>query len=204
MKILNENLNKDLLNKKNDSVDNIRVHDLAKREMMTNKSESPESFRHNNIYFPNFNLNNNLNLSNSLIYNNNFNLNHINDNMIAHPNNINNINIINNHNNFFNQMNNFNNLNKMNDLNIHLKNSMNNFNENLNLSYNYSPNVYNSFEDFNNIQKKRGDSFNSCPSLKGNHLSFKSTDDSNNNKQNKNIGNYVITNLNNFSMNKKP
>ena len=46
--------------------------------------------------------------------------------------------------------------------------------------------------------------FNSCPSLKGNHLSFKSTDDSNNNKQNKNIGNYVNTNLNNFSMNKKP
>ena len=171
---------------------------------MTNKSESPESFRHNNNYFPNINLNNNFNLSNSLIYNNNFNLNHINDNMIAHPNNINNINIINNHNNFFNQMNNFNNLNKMNDLNIHLNNSMNNFNENLNLSYNYSPNVYNSFEDFNNIQKKRGDSFNSCPSLKGNHLSFKSTDDSNNNKQNKNIGNYVNTNLNNFSMNKKP
>ena len=185
-------------------MDNIRSHDFGKREIMTNKSESPESFRHNNNYFPNINLNNNFNLSNSLIYNNNFNLNHINDNMIAHPNNINNINIINNHNNFFNQMNNFNNLNKMNDLNIHLNNSMNNFNENLNLSYNYSPNVYNSFEDFNNIQKKRGDSFNSCPSLKGNHLSFKSTDDSNNNKQNKNIGNYVNTNLNNFSMNKKP
>ena len=185
-------------------MDNIRSHDFGKREIMTNKSESPESFRHNNNYFPNINLNNNFNLSNSLIYNNNFNLNHINDNMIAHPNNINNINIINNHNNFFNQMNNFNNLNKMNDLNIHLNNSMNNFNENLNLSYNYSPNVYNSFEDLNNIQKKRGDSFNSCPSLKGNHLSFKSTDDSNNNKQNKNIGNYVNTNLNNFSMNKKP
>ena len=206
MKILNENLNKDLLNKKNDSVDNIRSHDFAKREMMTNKSESPESFRHNNIYFPNFNLNNNLNLSNSLIYNNNFNLNHINDNPHAYPNNINNINIINNHNNFFNQMNNFNNLNKINDLNIHLNNSLNNYNQNLNLSYNFSPNpnVYNSFEDFNNIQKKRADSFNSCPSLKGNHLSFKSTDDSNNNKQNKNIGNYVNTNLNNFSMNKKP
>ena len=51
MKILNENLNKDLLNKKNDSVDNIRSHDFAKREMMTNKSESPESFRHNNHFF---------------------------------------------------------------------------------------------------------------------------------------------------------
>ena len=147
MKILNENLNKDLLNKKNESVDNIRSHDFAKREMMTNKSESPESFRHNNIYFPNFNLNNNLNLSNSLIYNNNFNLNHINDNPHAYPNNINNINIINNHNNFFNQMNNFNNLNKINDLNIHLNNSLNNYNQNLNLSFNFStnPNDYNIF-----------------------------------------------------------
>ena len=94
-------------------MDNIRSHDFGKREIMTNKSESPESFRHNNNYFPNINLNNNFNLSNSLIYNNNFNLNHINDNPHAYPNNINNINIINNHNNFFNQMNNFNNLNKM-------------------------------------------------------------------------------------------
>ena len=207
---MNANLNNDLLNKKNESVDNIRIHDFAKREILTNKSESPESFRHNNNYFPNFNLiNNNFNHSNSIIYNNHFNLNnfnnnnnniHLNKNINFHPNNINNINIINN-NNFFNNMNNFNNLN--NDINFHLNNSVHNSNQNLNLSYNFSPNINNSF-DLNIINKKRGDSFNSCPSLKGNHLSFKSTDDSSNNKQNKNIGNYVNTNLNNFSMNQKP
>ena len=211
MKNLNEKLNHDLLNKKNESVDNIRVHDFAKREILTNKSESPESFRRNNNYFPNLNfINNNFNHSNSIIYNNNFNLNQITDNNInmnkninIHPNHINNINIINNNNNYFNHMNNFNNLNKIDDINIQLNNSVHNSNQNLNLSYNYSPNVNNSFEDINIIPKKRGDSFNSCPSLKGNHLSFKSTDDSSNNKHNKTIGNFVNTNLNNFSMNPK-
>ena len=213
MKILNKNFNNDLMDKKNDSVDNIRLNNFAKQEIFTNKSESPESFRHNNNYFPNFNLiNNNYNHSNSIIYNNNFNLSHINDNenihmnknINIHPQNMNNINIINNNNNFFNNMNNFNNFNKINDINLNLNNSFHNSNQNLNLSYNFSPNVNNSFEDLNIIPKKRGDSFNSCPSLKGNHLSFKSTDDSNNNKQNKNIGNYVNTNLNNFSINPKP
>ena len=217
MKNLNDKLNNDLLNKKNESVDNIRIHDFAKREILTNKSESPESFRHSNNYFPNVNLiNNNFNHSNSIIYNNNFNLNHIidntnnidnnnpiNKNMNMHPNHINNTYIINN-NNIFNHMNNFNNLNKINDNNIHLNNSVHNSNQNLNLSYNFSPNVNSSLEDLNILQKKRGDSFNSCPSLKGNHLSFKSTDDSSNNKHNKTIGNFVNTNLNNFSMNQKP
>ena len=98
LKILDANLNNDLLNKKNESVDNIRIHDFGKREILTNKSESPESFRHNNIYFPNFNfINNNFNHSNSIIYNNNFNLNnfnnnnnniHMNKNINIHPNNI--------------------------------------------------------------------------------------------------------------------
>ena len=200
------------MNAKNDSVDHIRLNDFANRETLTNKSESPESFRHNNHFFPNFNLiNNNFNHSNSIIYNNNFNLSHVGDknnnihlnkNINIHPNNMNNINIINNHN-FFNNMNNFNNIKNLNDINLNLNNSFHNNNHNLNLSYNFSPNVNNSFEDLNIIAKKREDSFNSCPSLKGNHLSFKSTDDSSNNKQNKNTGNYVNANLNNFAMNQK-
>ena len=215
MKILNENLYKNPWSKKNESMDNARILNLSNQDLFTNKSESPESFRHNNNYFHNFNLINNYNHSNSIIYNNNFNLDHLNDNynkihmntnINMHPSNINNINIINNNNNYFKNLNNFNNLNnlhKINDINFHANNSFHNSNHNLNLSYNFSP-VNNSFEDLNILPKKRGDSFNSCPSLKGNHLSFKSTDDSCNNKTNKNIGNYVNTNLNNFEENQKP
>ena len=200
-----------LLDKKNDSVDNIRLNNFTNRDLFTNKSESPESFRHNNIYFTNFNLiNNNFNHSNSIIYNNNFDLSNLNDNNInlnnnvhIHSNNMNNLNIINN--NYFNNLHNFNNLNKKNDINIHFNNSPHNSNSNLNLSYNYSPHVNNSFEDLNLISKKRGDSFNSCPSLRGNHLSFKSTDDSCNNKINNSTHNNVIANFNNnFPMNPKP
>ena len=198
-----------LLDKKNDSVDNIRLNNFANRDLFTNKSESPESFRHNNNYFTNFNLiNNNYNHSNSIIYNNNFNLSNLNDNNInlnnnvnIHPNNINNLNIINN--NYFNNLHNFNNTNKINDINIHFNNSPHNSNSNLNLSYNFSPHVNNSFEDLNLISKKRGDSFNSCPSLKGNHLSFKSTDDSCNNKINNSTHNNVNSNYYNFPMNQK-
>ena len=200
-----------LLDKKNDSVDNIRLNNFTNRDLFTNKSESPESFRHNNIYFTNFNLiNNNFNHSNSIIYNNNFDLSNLNDNNInlnnnvhIHPNNMNNLNIINN--NYFNNLHNFNNTNKINDINIHFNNSPHNSNSNLNLSYNNSPHVNNSFEDLNLLSKKRGDSFNSCPSLKGNHLSFKSTDDSCNNKINNSTHNNVIANFNNnFPMNPKP
>ena len=188
---MNANLNNNLFNKKNDSVDNIREHNFAKGDLFTNKSESPESFRHTNNYFPNFNLTNNFNHSNSIIYNNNFDLNHIdyknnnihlNNNINILPNNMHNLNIINNH--YFNNIHNFNNFNKINDINIHFNHSPHGSNNNLNSSYNYSPNINNSFEDLNALSKKRGDSFNSCPSLKGNHLSFKSTDDSCNNKQN--------------------
>ena len=195
------------LNKKNDSVDNIRLNNFANRDLFTNKSESPESFRHNNNYFTNFNLiNNNFNHSNSIIYNNNFNLNNLNDNNNNFNNNVNidlnDVNNLNNiNNNYFNNLQNVNNLNKINDININFNNSPHNSNSNLNLSYNFSPNVNNSFEDLNFISKKRGDSFNSCPSLKGNHLSFKSTDDSCNNKINNNFAN---SSFNNFSMNQKP
>ena len=195
------------LNKKNDSVDNIRLNNFANRDLFTNKSESPESFRHNNNYFTNFNLiNNNFNHSNSIIYNNNFNLNNLNDNNNNFNNNVNidlnDVNNLNNiNNNYFNNLQNVNNLNKINDININFNNSPHNSNSNLNLSYNFSPNVNNSFEDLNFISKKRGDSFNSCPSLKGNHLSFKSTDDSCNNKINNNFANLSF---NNFSMNQKP
>ena len=201
--------NKNLLNKKNDSVDNIRLNNFANRDLFTNKSESPESFRHNNNYFTNFNLiNNNFNHSNSIIYNNNFDLNNLNDKNInlnnkanIYPNN--NLNIINN--NYFNNFQNFNNSNKINDINIHFNNSPHNSNSNLNLSYNFSPHVTNSFEDLNLISEKRGNSFNSCPSLKGNHLSFKSTDDSCNNKINNSTHNYANVNLNsNFPMYPKP
>ena len=200
------NLNNSL-NKKNDSVDNIRLNNFANRDLFTNKSESPESFRHNNNYFTNFNLiNNNFNHSNSIIYNNNFNLNNLNDNNNNFNNNVNidlnDVNNLNNiNNNYFNNLQNVNNLNKINDININFNNSPHNSNSNLNLSYNFSPNVNNSFEDLNFISKKRGDSFNSCPSLKGNHLSFKSTDDSCNNKINNNFANLSF---NNFSMNQKP
>ena len=202
--------NNNLLNKKNDSVDNIRLNNFANRDLFTNKSESPESFRHNNNYFTNFNLINNYNHSNSIIYNNNFNLSNLNDKNInlnnnenIYQNNINNLNF--NNNNYLNNFHNFNNLNKINDINIHFNNSPHNSNSNLNLSYNFSPQVNNSFEDLNLISKKRGDSFNSCPSLKGNHLSFKSTDDSCNNKINNSTHNYANANFNNnFPMSPKP
>ena len=176
---MNDNLYKNPWSQKNDSMENLGLNNLSFRDMQSYKSESPESLRRNNNYFPSFNLiNNNFNHSNSIIYNNNFNLNKINDNGIhnIYPNNQNipstNTNNI--------LLNNINNIKMINDENIQLKNSFNNNNHhNLNLSYNFSPYINNSFEGMNILSKKRGDSFNSCPSLKGNHLSsFKSTDDS--------------------------
>ena len=199
---MNENLNKNPWSKQNESMDNARIHNISNRDMLTNKSESPESFRHNNNFFPFFNFNNNFNQSNSIIYNNNFNLSHIHENnKIQNVHNIypNNINVIN-HNNFLNPVNNINNINIINDVNMNLNNSTHN-NNNLNLSYNYNPYINNSFEDLNILSKKRGDSFNSCPSLKGNHLSsFKSTDDScnNNNNNNHHINNNHINNNINY------
>ena len=74
--------------------------------------------------------------------------------------------------------------------------SPNNSNNNLNMSYNFSSNKHNlindSIEDIYSLSKKREDSFNSCPSLKGNHLSFNTTTDTNNNN-----AIYLNNNLNN-------
>ena len=203
---MNDNLYKNPWSQKNDSMENLGLNNLSFRDMQSYKSESPESLRRNNNYFPSFNLiNNNFNHSNSIIYNNNFNLNKINDNGI-HNIYSNTQNIINtNTNNIL--LNNINNIKIINDENIQLKNSFNNNNHhNLNLSYNFSPYINNSFEGMNILSKKRGDSFNSCPSLKGNHLSsFKSTDDScnnNNNNNNTNLNANYINNINNFSKQK--
>ena len=113
-------------------------------------------------------------------YNNNFNLNQINNL------NMNNMNIMKNYQNF----NNINNVNSMNNVNnFNYNNSYRISNNNLNMSYNFSPNSHNvindSIEDIYSFSKKR-DSFNSCPSMRGNHLSFNTTTDTNNNVNNVN------------------
>ena len=122
------------------------------------------------------------------MFNNKLSCNNFNQN---YPNNINNINYINNNN--LNIMNNINNINKINYMNNNTNNSnsnnnQNNNNNNSNINYNFIPynnNIINdSMEDIFSITKKRGDSFNSCPSLRGNHLSFNTTTDTNNNNTN--------------------
>ena len=125
-------------------------------------------------------LNNSYNNNNHNIYNHHINnFNNVN----------NNLNIMNDINNKFHNINNMNNINSTNNLNI----SQHNSNNNLNMSYNFSSNKYNfindSMEDIYSVSKKREDSFNSCPSLRGNHLSFNTTTDTNNNI------NYVNSNL---------
>ena len=103
-------------------------------------------------------------------------------------------------NNNFQNINHVNNINSMAN-NLNLNNlSQHNSNNNLNMSYNFSPNknniINNSMEEVFSGSKKRGDSFNSCPSLHGNHLSFNTTTDTNNN-----INNNINNNLNNFNHN---
>ena len=116
---------------------------------------------------------------NSNCNNNNYSQNHLNNNI----NNINtnNINLMNMNPNFHN-INNVNNINSMMNLNT---NSSHNYNNNLNMSYNFDPNkniyINDSMEDIYSVSKKRGDSFSSCPSLRGNHFSFQNTNDANNN-----------------------
>ena len=195
--------------RKRDSSDNVRKYNLEQHDINRNKSESPDPFRHNNYYLSNFNYINNIN---NLSHNNNINNNSIMFNKLNF-NNFNqnppcNINIINNNNNL-NIMNTMNNMNYVNNINS-MNNNINNFkfnnnshhnsnNNNLNMSYNFSSyknNIINdSMEDIYSISKKRGDSFNSCPSLRGNHLSFNTTTDTNNNNTN-----YINNNLNNHNL----
>ena len=168
-----------------DSSDNIRIYNLNEYNEFKNKSESPEHFRNNNCYLPNFNyinnihnLNNNINNGN-MIYNNDVNHNYYNQNNI---NNLNNLNLFNNNNNMNNKFHNINN-NNVNNINFLSNfNSPHNSNNNLNMSFNFSRNKINNINDsMEDIFKKREDSFNSCPSLRGNHLSFNTTTDTNNN-----------------------
>ena len=120
-----------------------------------------------------------------------------------YPNKININNINNNNLNIMNTMNNKNKINYMNNNNnyLYLNNNHHNINHNLNLSYNFTPhsnNIINdSMEDIYSITKKRGDSFNSCPSLRGNHLSFNTTTDTNNNNNNTY---YINNNLYNHNL----
>ena len=145
------------------------------------------------------NLNNSIN--GNFTYNNNKINNNYNQNHISNFNNINNnnnnLNTMNNINSKFN--NNINNINNINSLN-HLNISHHNSNNNLNMSYNFSPNrnniINDSMEDAYSVSKKREDSFNSCPSLRGNHLSFNTTTDTNNNNNKNNI-HYMNNNFNN-------
>ena len=144
------------------------------------------------------NLNNSIN--GNYTYNNKIN-NNYNQNHISNFNNINsnNMNIMNNTNSKFNNINNnINNVNNINSIN-HLNISHHNSNNNLNMSYNFSPNrnniINDSMEDAYSVSKKREDSFNSCPSLRGNHLSFNTTTDTNNNNNKNNI-HYMNNNFN--------
>ena len=192
--------------RRTDSSDNVRVCNFTEHNEHKNKSESPDPLIQFNYYLPNFNYINNINRTN---LNNSINGNNINNNNRFinnyHPNNINNfnngnnnINMMNNFNNInnkFRNINHVNNINSINDINI----SQNNSNNNLNISYNFSTNrnniINDSMEDVYSVSKKRKDSFNSCPSLKGNHLSFNTTTDTNNNynnvhKMNNNLNNH--------------
>ena len=156
------------------------------------KSESPEPSRNNNYYLNYINnLNNEIN-GNIFInkFNSNCNSNQNNNNNLYNENNNSSLNnIINNSKYKFHNIKNENNMNTFNY-------SPNNRYNNLNMSYNFSSNKHNlindSIEDIYSLSKKREDSFNSCPSLKGNHLSFNTTTDTNNNN-----AIYLNNNLNN-------
>ena len=162
-------------------------HDIYKY-----KSESPEPSRNNNYYLNYINnLNNEIN-GNIFInkFNSNCNSNQNNNNNLYNENNNSSLNnIINNSKYKFHNIKNENNMNTFNY-------SPNNRYNNLNMSYNFSSNKHNlindSIEDIYSLSKKREDSFNSCPSLKGNHLSFNTTTDTNNNN-----AIYLNNNLNN-------
>ena len=168
-----------------------------------------------------FNLNNKINQPNYNYINNINNLNHSNS-FHANPNSFNHRknNFINNGNFGQNQlnnnmyMNNAHNLNLMNNnfhnMNYHSINNLNfnshsnhNSNKNLNLSYNFSPNYLNvkndSMEDIYSISRHGKESFKSCPSIHGNHISFNTTTDTNNN--NFNNSNYINNNSNIFNNN---
>ena len=124
-------------------------------------------------------------------------MNNINSNL----NNLHNINMNNSNN--FNNINNMNNINNINSMTLmknlnYFSNSNGNSNNhiNLNMSYNYSPHFHNiindSMEDIYNNSKKRENSFNSCPNLKENQLSFNTTTDTNNNINYKNNNNSLL------------
>ena len=181
-----------------DSSDDIRSYNLIQHDIIKNKSESPEQSRNNNYYLQYLHNINNLNQNNEIngnIFiskiNSNYNNNQNKINNLSNEYNNNNINIINNSNNIFHNINNENNMNNFNYSPL-------NSNNNLNMSYNCSPNrhylINDSIEDIYSVSKKREDSFNSCPSLKGNHLSFNTTTDTNNNN-----ANYINNNLNNYN-----
>jgi len=201
-----------------DSSDNIRTHIFNKKDINKNKSESPDMFNlNNNIYQPNFNYINNVNnlshsnsfhvnlnsfnhKKNNIINNDNFGHNQLNNNI--YMNNAQNLNLMNN-NNFHNMniINNTHSINNIHNLNYN-SNSNHNSNKNLNLSYNISPNNLNikndSMEEVYSYSRHGKESFNSCPSMHGNHLSFNTTTDTNNNYNN---SNYINNNSNNFNNN---
>ena len=160
-----------------------------------NTNTNTQSILFNNKSNKNYNNYNQNNTSNSINCNN---LNKKNDNFNIINNT--NLNILNNLNNNMSSSN-FNNINPMKNINYFSNSNYNsNHNNNLNMSYNFSPNVNNiindSMEDIFNISKKREDSFNSCPSLRGNYLSFNTTTDTNNNINYKNNNNNLLLNQN--------
>jgi len=137
---------------------------------------------------------------NNIINNDNFGHNQLNNNI--YMNNIQNYNLMNNNFNNMNIINNTHSINNLHNLNYN-SNSNHNSNNNLNLSYNFSPNNLNvkndSLEDIYSNSRHGKESFNSCPSIHGNHLSFNTTTDTNNN--NYNNSNYINNNSNIFNNN---
>ena len=148
-----------------------------------NNPHSIINYNNSNKKEENYNAINNTNINqiNNINYNTNNNLNIMNPNTLNNMNNLGNMNLIKNINYFTNSHHN------------------SNHNINLNMSYNFSPNPHNiindSIEDLYNASGKRENSFNSCPSLRGNHLSFNTTTDTNNNI------NYQNNNKNNLLLN---
>ena len=170
----------------------------------------------NKIYQPNYNYINNVNnlnhsnsfhvnpnsfnhRKNNFINNDNFSQNQLNNNI--YMNNAQNLNIINNNFHNMNIINNIHPINNLHNLNFN-SHSNHNSNKNLNLSYNFSPNYPNvkndSMEDIYSISRHGKESFKSCPSIHGNHLSFNTTTDTNNN-YNYNNSNYINNNSNIFN-----
>ena len=171
----------------------------------------------NNIYQPNFNYINNVNnlshsnsfhvnpnsfnhKKNNIFNNDNFGHNQLNNNI--YMNNAQNLNLMNNNFHNMNIINNTHSINNIHNLNFN-SNSNHNSHKNLNLSYIYSPNNLNirndSMEEMYSFSRHGKESFNSCPSIHGNHLSFNTTTDTNNN--NYNGSNYINNNSNNFNNN---